>query len=110
MKGSVNFGGIEVEVVANAASPYLYKSVFREDFLAKVQETNPDVDLFVKMGYIMANQAKMGFREIRNLTEEDFFEWLEGFGAMDIMNATQELADVYFAQAKGTAAPKAEAE
>ena len=38
MKKIVKIGNKEVEVVANAASPYLYKGLFREDFLLKIQD------------------------------------------------------------------------
>lgn len=109
MKGTVVIGDKKVEVVANAASPYLYKGVFHEDFLIEVQKSNPSTDLFVKMGFIMAMQAAKSRQDVQNLNIDDFYDWLEEFDAMDILLATDALSNVYFDQTKGTAAPKVEA-
>ena len=59
MRGTINISGKEVEVAANAASPYIFKQIFHEDFLKKIQEKDPDEDIFQKMFFVMASQAKM---------------------------------------------------
>ena len=50
MYGTVTIGGKDVEMVANAASPYRFKQIFREDFLKRAIDTNGNetesVDLF----------------------------------------------------------------
>lgn len=106
MKKIVKIGNKEVEVVANAASPYLYKGLFREDFLLKIQDKTPDPSLFEKMGFIMAMQATLDREKLHNLSIDDFYDWLEGFAPMDVMNATKDLTEVYFQQNKATSSAK----
>lgn len=111
MKGTVKIGSKDVGMVANAASPYIYKQVFHEDFLSKLQEAAPDVDTFQKMGFIMAMQdEKSNMADLMKLTEKDFLTWLLEFEAMEIIYATDEIANIYLAQAKGTSVPKNEGE
>lgn len=106
MRGTVNINGKDVELVANAASPYLYRQIFQEDFLRKIQEKDPDTDLMQRMGFVMAAQAKMSTSEVLKLTQADFLEWLTDFDPLDILTATEEISDLYFRQAKGLSTPK----
>ena len=109
MKGIVKIGEKEVGMVANAASPYIYKQVFHEDFLAKLQADNPDADLFQKMGYIMAKQDELDkISDLMKLTADGFYEWLIQFDAMDVMYASDAISDIYLAQTKQNAVPKKE--
>lgn len=107
MRGVVTIGSKEVGMVANAASPYIYKQVFHEDFLAKLQADNPDTDLFQKMGYIMAKQDELDkMSDLMKLTADGFYEWLMQFDAMDIIFASDAISDIYMAQTKASAVPK----
>ena len=108
MKGIVKIGSEEVGMVANAASPYIYRQIFHEDFLVKLQSENPEADLFQKMGFVMAQQADMNLDELMGLSERDFWEWLEKYDALDILLATQEISDIYLAQKEGNSVPKSE--
>ena len=111
MKGTVKIGSKEVGMVANAASPYIYKQVFHEDFLKKLQEKDPETDIFQKMGYIMAKQDELeNLSDLMKLTEEGFFEWLLQFESMDVIYATDEIANIYLAQKESTSVPKKEGE
>lgn len=109
MKGIVKIGDKDVGMVANAASPYIYKQVFHEDFLAKLQADNPDTDLFQKMGYIMAKQDELDkMSDLMKLTSDGFYEWLMQFDAMDIIFASDDISNIYLAQTKSEAVPKKE--
>ena len=111
MKGTVKIGGKDVGMVANAASPYIYKQIFHEDFLQKLQASEPETDLFQRMGFVMAKQYEMSeLSDLMKLSEEDFFGWLMGFESMDIIYATEDIADIYLAQQKATVVPKSEGE
>lgn len=111
MKGTVKIGSKDVGMVANAASPYIYKQVFHEDFLAGLQAKEPDTDLFQKMAYIMAKQDETSdLSELMKLTETGYFEWLMQFDAMDVLYALDEISNIYLAQKASTAVPKKEGE
>lgn len=111
MQGIVKIGENEVGMVANAASPYIYKQVFHEDFLTKLQAKEPETDLFQKMAYIMAKQAEMGkMSDLMKLNEQGFYEWLMQFESMDVLYAIDEISNIYLAQKKETAVPKSQGE
>ena len=42
MRGVVKIGSVDVEMLANAASPILYRQVFKKDFLKNMQEINEE--------------------------------------------------------------------
>lgn len=109
MRGTVKIGRCDVEMVANAASPYLFKTLFHEDFLLKVQEKEPEPDLFVRMGYVMAMQAAKKTPEVLKLKTEDFLAWLEQFDALAPILATKEISEIYYGQTESTSVPKNEA-
>lgn len=110
MYGKVHIGEKEIEMVANAASPYIYRQVFHEDFLKKIQEKDVDPDLFVKMGYIMSKQAEAGAKmsDLMKLTIDGFYSWLFEFEAMDVLTASAEISNIYLGQTGELSTPKTE--
>ena len=110
MYKEIKIGSKTIGMTANGFSPYLYKICFREDFLKKVQEANPDPDLFVKMGFVMAKQAEE--KEISKLVKLDeaaFYKWLAQFDdPMEPLLATNEISGVYFRQSGASSVPKNE--
>lgn len=112
MYGTVTIGGKDVEMVANAASPYRFKQIFREDFLKRAIDTNGNetesVDLFVRMGFIMAMQAEKA--DFAKLNEDSFFAWLEDFEPSDVQMAAGEIANIYAGNAETNSSPKRRAD
>lgn len=106
MRGTINISGNEVEVAANAASIYVFRQIFHEDFLKKIQEKDPDPDILQKMFFVMASQAKMTTPEALKLNYENYIEFLSGFDPMDILNAAGEISEFYFKQTFKTSVPK----
>lgn len=107
MFGVVKIGEKEVEMLANGATPYRYKTVFHEDYLAKVTGKISDAeatDMMAKMGYIMAMQAEKA--DMTKLSLETFIEWLEQFNPNDIYAATSAISDIYAGNAESDVAPK----
>jgi hypothetical protein len=107
MRGAIKIGTKDVEMLANAASPYLYSQLFHEDFL-QILQNNPSANIFEKMGYVMACQASMPIEELfKGLKLEDFYKWLGEFEPMDILNASKEIAELYAGQEVQLSSPKA---
>ena len=102
----IEFSNGTVGMLANAASPFLYKQIFHEDFLMLITKENVDYSVIVKMGFIMAKQSELKMEEMRKLTEDDFMAWLEGFDAMEIYTKANEIMSVYMANAKTASVPK----
>ena len=109
MRGKVTIGNKEVGMLANAASPYIYKAIYGEDFLVEVQKKDPPSDLFQKMAFVMVKQDEIeSLTELMKLKVENYYEWLVDYEPMDIMLATKEISDIYFDQTKGSSVPKKE--
>ena len=106
MRGTIEFGGKPVELVANGATPVLYKRVFRRDFLNSANKAD-DMDIYVELAFIMAKQAEKPLPELINsLKYEDYLEWAEGFGAMDIVEKVTDIFTLYQGQAVQTSVSK----
>lgn len=113
MRGSITINDKEIGLVANAASPYLFRQTFHEDFIQQIQEGSQDIqlELFTKMCFIMAKQAETtDFKALSQLNEKEFYEWLTMFDAMDIALEIPKIMDIYFANAITTSAPKKRAD
>lgn len=107
MKGTVEIGGKGIDMIANAASIYIYRQIFKEDFLLKAQEKHPDADIFSKMGFIMAKQAQTDkMSELMATTIDEYYEWLVQFEPLDLLNAAGEISNLYIGQEAGLSTPK----
>lgn len=106
MRGTIKIGAKDVEMLANAASPYLYNQLFHEDFL-QILQNNPAANVFEKMGYVMYCQANKPIEELfRGLKVDDFYKWLSKFEPMEILNASKEIAELYAGQEVQLSSPK----
>ena len=113
MFSTVRIGERMVEMAATAASPVHYRQLFKRDALRtfeKIQSGEMDkadsIDLFNELGFIMAMTAKRA--DMFKLTQEDYISWLEGFDYMDLIDASDAIANVYFNNRIQTSEPKKE--
>ena len=109
MKGTIKIGNKNVGMVANAASPFIYRQIFKKDFIAETQKEPIDMSLFSEMGFIMKLQAEKPTQEVLKTSVDDFYVWLEEFDPMDLLNASVEIGQFYMGQEKTTSVPKNEA-
>lgn len=113
MRGKVKLGNIEVGMAANAATPIIFNQVFHIDLLRELTDADVDkaLDVFTRLAFIMANQDQdKSVRELMSLTEDDFFEWLQGFEPTAFFGAINEIKSIYFGNKTSTSNPKAKAE
>lgn len=107
----IKIGEKEVEMVANAATTYRYKQIFRRDYYreinAKERDTFDNIDIFTRMGFVMAKQAEKA--DMAKLSEEDFFEWLEQFDPLAVSMAVDQISLLANGSKEGTVDPKKEA-
>ena len=112
MEGTVKIGSTDVGMLANAASPILYKKVFRKDWFKELNSAQEDemkgIDLFTEMGFVMAMQAKKTMAQLMGLCFDDFIEWLQGFEANDLLYCVGDIAKIYHGQEQTNSAPKKE--
>lgn len=104
---TVNIEGKEIELLANAATPFRFKQVFKTDLFsiftnAEKAETE-GFEAVTELAYIMARQAEKA--DMNKLNQEDFMSWLEGFGSMAFAEAAEEILNVYTSSSVSTANP-----
>lgn len=102
----VTIGDKKIEMLANGATPFWYREVFSADFFTDAQTTDDakTVELFTKVGFIMAKQAKGA--DMKKVNVGQFMKWLEDFAPMDFPDATPDIVALYMAQTKETSKPK----
>lgn len=97
---------IDVEFLANAATPLRYKTIFRKDLLtqfanAKTEDgksINLDVDFISELAFIMAMQAKAlndSTVKLDALSFGMYLEWLEQLDSFTIESNGTEIVSVY---------------
>ena len=98
----IKIGTHDVTLEANAATPIRFKNIFGKDLLTLISEgTSPDgVDMKVasevapELAFLMAKTAEKA--DMTKLNEDKLLQWLEQFGPMDVINATEQIFSVYF--------------
>lgn len=107
MYKKITVDGNEMELSANAATPFRFKQVFHRDLLAvfsneeKAQEEG--VEVVTELAYIMNKQAMKA--DMAKLSFEDFIAWLEGFGPMAFVDAAEDIVAVYTDSTVSTSTP-----
>lgn len=117
MRGTVKIGETDVDMLANAASPFIYKKIFHKDFLTTVgtnyidadgkQKTDVDTNAITEMAFVMHMQTVKTFKEILDtVTVDDFAAWISEFEPLDFAMAMAEIMGLYYQQQKTTVSPK----
>lgn len=108
MRGTIKIGDKDVEMLANGASPFLFKRIFHKDFLlATSDRKDADMDVIAEMGFIMHLQTQKEFKEILDtITQADFYEWICGFEALDLPMAAPNIFALYKGQEEITTTSK----
>lgn len=102
MEKVIKIGTVDVTMTANAATPIRFRNIFGKDLLTLISEGTSagGVDMKVasevapELAFIMAKSAEGA--DMTKLNESKMLEWLEQFGPMDVVNATEAIFNVYF--------------
>lgn len=93
MRKEVTIGTKKETLEVNALTPILYKKAFKADFIRKLQALRSGknseglAEFFPRVAFIAMKQAKHEYA----VTEEEFFEWLVTFGALDFANSAADI-------------------
>lgn len=96
----VKIGDHDVPMLAMASVDIYYKHCFGSDPLAVQTQENPPtsevIELFQRMGFIMAKFAETKSRkEMLKLNEESFIDWIEQFDRTEMIEALPDIRAVY---------------
>ena len=104
MRATIAIGDQTVEMASNGAIDIIYRQVFHEDAV-KLQYEMADDDVagmlncMIRMGFVMAKAAEISSaRELMQLTEDDFVDWLMQFDRAEYVGALPQIRDVYEGQ------------
>lgn len=93
---------IDVPFLANAATPFRYKSIFGKDLLVLFQTSANEsgvynIDFVSELAFVMAMQAKAknGEVDLNKLNQDKMLEWLEQFGGFELYAHANDIMDVY---------------
>lgn len=113
MRDIVKIGDVAVDMLANAATPYLFRRVFHLDilrFFAKSASDDMDdataTEMITRLGYVMARQAD---GVIDAAGEDDMIDWLAQFAPNDISDALADVMALYNRQSVTTSTSKKKA-
>ena len=112
MRKEITIGDENVAVVANAATPFIYSKIFNDDLLRGMQKDPEDILRLERLTFVMKIQAEYPTSELMagGVTQDDFFEWLEGFEQMDMIDGANAAVSVYLSSKKGKSVPKTKAD
>lgn len=112
MVTEINVGEKTLTLVSNASTAYRFKQTFGIDLLRILGESTKkpiddaqSVDLAMRLAYVMAHQAT---KELDHLSEEDFYEWLEGYEVVELQHigTIVQIWHAYTGQTQGDSTPK----
>lgn len=103
MYQEVKIGDKSVPMMAFASVDDIYEHIFHEDPIQLQSSDNFDtgklIKMTFKMGFVMAKFAELKERkEMRQLNEDDYFNWLDQFDRADYMQALPDIRAVYEGQ------------
>lgn len=97
MYRKIEIDGKELEFMANAATPFRFRQVFKRDLLsifANEEKAQAEgVEVVTELAYVMNKQAEKA--DFDKVTFEDFLEWLEGFEPMAFIDASEAIVSVF---------------
>lgn len=102
MLKTVQIGEKELNLLANAATPIRYKMVFGEDIMVAFNQINSEkrdtgevLNITSQLAFIMNCQAEYEKKALSMVSKESYLEWLEDFGSMDFVNASEAIINTY---------------
>lgn len=108
----IKIGDVEVPMLGVASVDVYYKRIFREDplsIMTSEADNGKKTAIAFGMGFVMAKLAETKDRkQMLQLTEADYLEWLEQFDYGDYVAAAAEIIGVYYGQKISTVNEKKE--
>ena len=106
---------LDVPFLANAATPFRFKSLFGQDLIVLFQMCDKngvyDIDFVSQLAFIMAMQAeaKAGRVDLSTINKESLLSWLEKLDGFSIYSKAAEILDVYLGNTGVTSTEKKKA-
>lgn len=108
----IQAGEKEITLLSNAATPLRFKQAFGIDLIRILSnaakrpiDDGESIEIAMRLAYIMSHQAE---KKLDNLSEEDFYEWLEGYETIELqsVDTAVQIWNAYTQQTKSESTPK----
>lgn len=109
---NMKIGDKTIPMLANGATPLRYKLVFKKDIIKELQLAENDyskvTDSMPELAFIMAKQAEAssGNADLNVLDFNMYMAWMEQFGPMDLVLASDDIIDLYMGNTETSTEPK----
>ncbi len=104
MTRTIDIGGEAVTFSAMAVVDKCFWDIFHEDPMAlqtRQMTEAESVEFVMRMGFVMAQYAALkSYKEMKQLTEDDYGEWLSRFPRIALISALPEIQAVYNGQSQ----------
>lgn len=109
MRKNILIGDKSIDMVANAATPFRFRNVFKKDLLkifsdASEENVSAQLEAGQMLAFIMAKQAE-GV-DMNKVTEDSFYVWLEDFSSTDMYNSLEDIVNLWQATESTSSKPK----
>lgn len=113
MYREITIGSKKVPLLANGATPFWYKQIFKKDIIAQVSGAKEEEQIEVitsagpELAFIMAKQAECkAFADMKKYGIENYYEWLQDFEALDLPMAMDKVMEIYMGNQIQSVEPK----
>jgi len=114
MYKEIQIGDVTVPMLANGATPLRYKMIFGKDLITEFQGAQSDaskaMDSLPELAFIMAKAAEAREEnsdlDMNCLNRDMYISWLEQFGPFDIINASDQIVELYTGNMTTKSVPK----
>lgn len=103
--------GKDINLAANAATPFRFKQLFGGDLLqlfqkaSKAGEEDLEIaDTITQLAFVMNKQAERA--DLSQVTMDEFYVWLEDYEPMDFAYAGSEIINTYLQSTQTSVEPK----
>lgn len=100
MRKTITIDGQELEIAANAATPFRFRQLFHKDLLQilgnEEKAEAEGIEAISELAFVMAKQAEGA--DLSKVTQDEFYGWLEGFGPMAFIESAQDILEAYMEQ------------
>lgn len=101
---NIQIGENTYKMCSAASVNICYQNIFAEDFLTKLDIDNPGASIlpFMRMAFVMAKVGELGRKQANTMTQDDYEAWLDEFTFADLMNAMEDIQELYLNASAGS--------
>ena len=109
MEKIIDFNGAKMKFAATAMTDHMADKIFGINLSYALQHADDGktIELVRKIAFVMNKRAELGgWRAVEQLTEEDYYDWLDGIDSFAIEVNAKEILKMYANNKKTSISPK----